>query len=227
MQQTGGFMAKTTPFLILLGGELSPGPRLASQIEGARVIAADGGMRHAATLDLVPELWVGDFDSSDNSLKSRFSGVERVEHPVAKDMTDGELAIEAALGRGADRLIFAGALGGERSDHALQNLLLGVAAARGHGLPVLMTSGHEEAWPVLPGSQTLDLPEGSLFSVLALSDLEELTLDGVKWPLDRHFVPMGHSLTLSNRVGPQGGGIRVTLGAGTGVLLARPYDLTG
>lgn len=221
-------MAKTTPFLILLGGELSPGPRLASQIEGARVIAADGGMRHAATLDLVPELWVGDFDSSDKALKSRFSGVERVEHPVAKDMTDGELAIEAALGRGADRLIFAGAawrraLGPRAAEPAAGRR----RRARTWPGRVLMTSGHEEAWPVLPGSQTLDLPEGSLFSVLALSDLEELTLDGVKWPLDRHFVPMGHSLTLSNRVGPQGGGIRVTLGAGTGVLLARPYDLTG
>mgnify|MGYP001184054706 CR=1 FL=1 len=90
-------MPAATPFLILLGGELSPGPRLAAQIEGARVIAADGGMRHAATLGLVPELWVGDFDSSDTALKARFSGVERVEHPVAKDMTDGELAIEAAL----------------------------------------------------------------------------------------------------------------------------------
>ena len=92
-------MPAATPFLILLGGELSPGPRLAAQIEGARVIAADGGMRHAATLGLVPELWVGDFDSSDTALKARFSGVERVEHPVAKDMTDGELAIDQPAAR--------------------------------------------------------------------------------------------------------------------------------
>ena len=51
-------------FAILLGGDVTPTPRLTRQLEGARVISADGGMMHAEALNLVPELWVGDFDST-------------------------------------------------------------------------------------------------------------------------------------------------------------------
>ena len=58
-----------TLFLILLGGELTVTERLMRQISGARVIAADSGMRHAAALGVNPELWIGDFDSSDAALQ--------------------------------------------------------------------------------------------------------------------------------------------------------------
>ena len=49
-------------FAILLGGDFSLTPRVAAQIAGARVIAADSGIRHAASLGIVPELWTGDFE---------------------------------------------------------------------------------------------------------------------------------------------------------------------
>ncbi|MCB1719598.1 MAG: thiamine diphosphokinase, partial [Candidatus Competibacteraceae bacterium] len=48
-------------FVILLGGDLSPTPRLRDQVAGARAIAADSGIRHAEALGLDPELWTGDF----------------------------------------------------------------------------------------------------------------------------------------------------------------------
>lgn len=46
-------------FTILLGGDVTVTDRLKAAVEGSRVIAADGGMRHAAPLGLTPELWVG------------------------------------------------------------------------------------------------------------------------------------------------------------------------
>jgi thiamine pyrophosphokinase len=216
-------MQPRAPFLILLGGELTPTQRLSRQVEGARVIAADNGIRHARTLGLTPELWVGDFDSSSDDLHAAFPDVPRDAYPAAKDMTDGEIAVEEALARGADGLVIAGALGGARSDHAMQNVLNGVALAR-RGIPVLMTSGSEEAWPVLPGRREIALEAGALFSVLAITDLSGLTLEGVRWPLSRKFVPMGGSLTLSNRVARERDTIAVTLEEGIGVLLARPDD---
>lgn len=214
-------MIGTMPFLILLGGDLDPTPRLLRQIAGARTIAADGGIRHAGPLGVRPELWVGDFDSSGSDMAAAWRDVPRQSHPPAKDMTDGELAAAEAIARGASGLVLAGVFGGARSDHAMGNLLQG-AALRARGIPVLMTSGDEEGWPLLPGEQEIDLPAGSLFSVLALSDLAGLTLRGVEWPLTERDVPMGSSLTLSNRVAG-GEGLRVGLGRGNAVLLARPH----
>lgn len=48
-----------TTFTILLNGDLCVTDRLFHQIGNSRVIAADGGMRHAAALNVMPELWLG------------------------------------------------------------------------------------------------------------------------------------------------------------------------
>ena len=107
-----------TRFAILLGGDLVATPRLAAQIEDARVIAADSGIRHAQALGVVPELWTGDFDSVDEAMRDVHSGIPVEMFPSEKDMTDGEIAVEAALARGAEDIVLVGAFGGARADHA-------------------------------------------------------------------------------------------------------------
>ena len=162
-------MTKST-FTILLGGELTLTERLREALEGSRFIAADGGMRHAATLGIEPELWVGDFDSTPPALIEAQSGVPRQPYPAAKNETDGEIATAEAINRGAERLVLAGALGGERSDHALQHVF--------HAL--------------------LDLRAGSLFSVIGFSELEGLDILNARYPLENFFLPFGSSRTISN-----------------------------
>lgn len=149
-------------FTILLGGDVTVTDRLRDAVAGSRVIAADGGMRHARPLGLTPELWVGDFDSASKELLDAWPGVTRQPYPAAKAVTDGEIAVSEALARGAGTLLLVGALGGARSDHALQHFLYAVALAE-RGLDVSLTSGEEEARPLLPGSLDVDLPAGSLF----------------------------------------------------------------
>lgn len=212
-----------SPFTILLGGALTPTERLSAQLAGSRFIAADGGMRHARTLGLAPELWVGDFDSTDAALNAEFAGVQRDRYPAAKNATDGEIAVEAALARGATSLIFAGALGGTRSDHAFLHLLR-LAALAEEGYSVFMTSGDEEAYPLLPGSREIDLPKGSLFSVLGFTELTDLSIENARYPLDGFALPFGSSRTISNVAE---GAVRLSLKSGRAVVLARPYDLSG
>ncbi|MEB2847561.1 thiamine diphosphokinase [Rhizobiales bacterium RZME27] len=213
----------STTFTILLGGPLNVTDRVREMLAGSRIIAADSGMRHAQALGLEPELWVGDFDSSDEALLARWPQVERQPFPPAKNETDGEIATSEAIARGATRLIFAGALAGERSDHALQHLLSAVSLAE-RGLDVFLTSGDEEAAPLLPGTRVLDLPKGSLFSVLGFSDLEGLDLRNVRYPLNDFSLPFGSSRTVSNVAEGQ---VEFSLKAGRAIVLARPYDLTG
>ena len=104
-------------FVVLMGGDLTVTRRLRSQVQKARVIAADGGMAHAETLDLSPELWVGDFDSTSEELAERHRNVARHAFPAEKDKTDGEIAIDEAVRLGAREIVMVGGLGGQ-ADHA-------------------------------------------------------------------------------------------------------------
>ena len=190
------------PFTILLGGACQPTPRLLAQVKNTRVIAADGGMAHAKLLGLTPELWVGDFDSTSAALEAEYASMPRERFDVAKAKSDGELAIDAAMLRGANALVLVGALGGARSDHQMM-IITNACALAARGMPIILTNGAEEASIVLPGEMRVDLPKGTIFSVIGLTGLEGLTIEGARWPLTDCDVPFGSTLTLSNEaLGP-------------------------
>lgn len=207
-------------FAILLGGDLVDTPRLRQQVAGARFVAADSGMRHASTLSCVPELWVGDFDSAGSELRIDYADVPIQQFPAEKNATDGELAVGEALRRGATRLVLVGGLGGQ-ADHVAAHLglLIKLGAA---GVECCGTSGAEEAWPLLP-LQRFDLQRGTRVSIVPWSNLEGLTLSGVKWPLDRRSVPVGSTLTLSNVAeGP----VNISVRSGSGIIFLYPEGET-
>jgi thiamine pyrophosphokinase len=207
-------------FTILLGGEFFRTARTDGQTAESRVIAADSGIRHATTLGVTPELWVGDFDSVPETMVEEWRQVPREVFPSGKDQTDGELAVAAAIERGATALTLAGAFGGSRADHAHLHLTLAIRLAE-QGLPVVLTSGAQEGLPILPGRVTsYDLADRTLFSILGFSDLAGLTVKGARWPLHRIKMPFGSSLTISNEVR---GRLTVELEAGRALLLAHPY----
>lgn len=206
-----------TRFVVLLGGDLTATRRLKSQIQKARIIAADGGMAHAETLGLTPELWVGDFDSTPDELAERHKGVARHAFPPEKDKTDGEIAIDEAMRLGAREIIMVGGLGGQ-ADHALAHLGLILKLGR-RRVAAFITSGHEEAYPILNGTHHFDMPRGTRFSVIPFTDLAGLDLEGVKWPLNNRSVPLGSSLTVSNvAMGP----VTIRLSQGYAVALTYP-----
>lgn len=206
-----------TRFAILLGGDLTVTARLKGQIRGARIIAADSGMMHAAALRIVPELWVGDFDSAGSELALQYRDVPRETFPAEKDATDGAIAVAEALRRGAREIVLLGGLGGQ-TDHTAGLLGQSIEIAR-KGVACLLTSGTEEAWPLTPGRMTAELAPGTRLSIIPFCDLEGLDLDGVKWPLDARSVPLGSTLTLSNvALGP----VTITLRSGHGIAIAYP-----
>lgn len=210
-------------FVILLGGPVTVHPRLLAQVGDARVVAADSGIRHAEALGLTPEIWVGDFDSTEGELALQYAEIPRLTYPAEKNLTDGELALEIAFERGATEIVMVGALGGERADHAWAHVVKALALAL-EGRRVFLTSGDEEGYPLLPGSLALDLPEASLFSVLGLDRLEGLTILDARYPLRDFVLPFGSSRTVSNVAA---GKVTFDLRAGRALVLARPHDFTG
>ncbi|KAB0679233.1 thiamine diphosphokinase [Aureimonas leprariae] len=208
----------TDRFAILLAGSIDPTPALRAAVAGCRSIAADRGMAHAEPLNLVPELWIGDFDSAPPDLLERHADVSRETFPAAKDRTDGELAIEAAIRRGARRLLLVGALGGPRTDHAFAHLVLALRYAAA-GFEIELFDGRERAVPLLPGENRIAAEPGAAFSILKFDDLEGLSIDGARWPLRDVDLPFDSILTQSNEAA--GDEIVVRLRAGRAVLLVQ------
>jgi thiamine pyrophosphokinase len=89
------------------------------------IICADGGTRHASSLDLKPALVIGDMDSADSVLlkKLQADGVPIELFPRDKNETDLELAINKAIELNPKEIIIVAALGG-RLDQTLANIAL-------------------------------------------------------------------------------------------------------
>ncbi len=138
-------------FTLLLGGDLVRTPLLDRQVAGSRVIAADSGIRHAESLGVTPEMWVGDFDSAPADLPAALAAVPQRKFPADKDMTDGELAVAAALERGATSLVLAGAFGGARADHGFLHMALALKLAEA-GTATLLTTARRRACRCCPAA---------------------------------------------------------------------------
>jgi thiamine pyrophosphokinase len=173
----------------------------------ARVVAADGGARHASPLGLVIDRWVGDGDSLGEAgiadLEAAGIPVERARPD--KDESDTELAVFAARAMGATRLTVLGALGGPRVDHALANLgLLSMPELEDLGLTLLAADARVRALRgpgTDRGSARLDLGGrvGDIVSLLPVgADAEGVTTHGLAYPLHEEPLLAGRTRGLSN-----------------------------
>jgi thiamine pyrophosphokinase len=209
-------MAPMSRFAILLGGDLAVTSRLRRQVAGARFIAADSGMTHARTLKIFPEIWVGDFDSAGSELLLDYAEVPRQTYSADKDATDGEIAVNEAVKRGASEIILLGGFGGQ-ADHATAHLGLALRMMQS-GCRCFISSGEEEAYPLTAGTHEFDFAADTRFSIVPWSDVKDFTLSGVKWPLASVQLTLGSSFTLSNVV--QG---HATLSFTSGIAMAFAY----
>ena len=166
------------------------------------VIAADGG---AATLERIgrrPDRLVGDLDSVDASLVARLTdaGVPIDRHPTDKDATDTELALQDAVTGGATEIVLLGALGGDRLDHELANLLL-LADPETARLTVRIVHGPTTVHVLHAGSLALEGRVADLVSLLPIDrDAVGVTTEGLRWPLDGATLRIGRSRGISNEI---------------------------
>jgi thiamine pyrophosphokinase len=179
---------------------------------GDLVLAADGGANLCLAWGWPVDAVVGDMDSVEPSVRRQLEaqGTPFVISPVEKDETDLELALRLALERGATELVIAGALGA-RIDHTLGNLAL-------LALPALAAV----AVRIVDGDQVLRLVRdhlivsgqpGDILSLLPFGgDVRGVSVTGVHWPLREADLPLGPSLSVSNRMVGQQAEITVQSG---------------
>lgn len=207
---------------------VSNGPDAISPSEIARiareceaVVAVDGGARRCIDAGVTPVLVIGDLDSLDAESSSglRELGVEFSVHPVLKDRSDLDIALELVSDRWEGDIIVTGVLGG-RLDHSMASL--GTLAAD-WGVNVSVVERSLSAWILKPNARdTVHIDnDGTLFSAFGLGDAT-VTIEGAFWPLDHHPLEPFSSLGLSNRVeGP-----RATVVAETGtIIVLQPEEI--
>lgn len=178
-------------------------------------VAADAGAASLARMGVRPDVLVGDLDSIDPLLTDRLEadGTRVERHPVDKEASDTELAVEAAIRAGATEIVLLGASGGERLDHELANLLLladptlagrNISAVRGASRVTALRGG---------GRHRLAGRRGDLVTLLAIGgDAFGVTTAGLRWPLDDATLVMGRSRGLSNEVVAAPASVRLVKG---------------
>lgn len=180
--------------------------------DGATTIAADGGLLLARALRIAVDVAVGDFDSVAEEALAAAGRVER--HPAAKDASNLELALAAALRFEPRRILVVGGAGG-RLDHLLGSLLL-LASDAYAGVELDARLGDATAH-VVRGERALAGAPRELISLFALhGPARGVVTEGLAYPLRGETLEPGSSRGLSNLFAAPEARIRV----GDGVLLA-------
>lgn len=185
--------------VILIHGELDLTPEAEDLVRRADLlIAADGGSLHALAHGWWPHLLIGDLDSTPPEVREQLvaHGAEVLQYPPAKDETDTELALHAALARGADEIVLLGATGG-RLDHALANIfLLALPAAACVRLSLL--AGRQRLLVIRDRAEIHGRP-GDLLSLLPIGgDVRGIRTEGLAYPLHGETLPFAIPRGISN-----------------------------
>lgn len=166
------------------------------------IIAADGGLCVLYHLHILPNLLVGDGDSTPDSLWAWAleNHIPTQRFPVEKNATDTEIALDIAISHHPDLVWILGGIG-SRLDHTLGNLYLLEYAHLQHIEAMLISHNHEVY--LLSNQKPLILNgiKENIFSILPITEnLEGLTLEGFHWNLQNTNITRYHTLTISNRL---------------------------
>jgi len=186
-------------------------------------VGVDRGSEYLLSEGIIPEAIFGDFDSISPSQLAELK--EKIEHvftyPPEKDDTDLELALKWALEKGPSKIILHCVTGG-RLDHEFGSI----------NTLVKYLNPQTEIYIVDEVNEISVLKEGSylfeksneykyisFFSIG--NEVENLTLEGFKYPLTNYLLKVGSSLCVSNEIIGKRGALSFTSGI---VLVIRSKD---
>ena len=200
--------------IVLSGGEPIAADRDYELPGDALVIAADSGLHHAALLGLTVDLVVGDMDSVDPGALAAAvdAGSLTDRHPADKDHTDLELAFNAAIAAGAERILVVGSHEG-RLDHLLGSMGLFASTAHLVG-EIVWTDGRTIVTACTPHhAVTIRGESGDRVSLVPSgSDVRGVATSGLRWRLHDETLAAGSTRGVSNVMDSPEATIAVTAG---------------
>ena len=181
-------------YLISIGGN-STSNILSIESNFDEIIAVDSGVEHLFKLALDPNTLIGDLDSiSENSLyKIKKNGVDIIAFNSNKDQTDFELALNYLEGVENSIIYIIGGESGE-IDHLLSIFLL--IPSKSFFENIIWVYGDKKI--IFRQKLKLNVKKMSKFSIIPLSDLSNLSIDGAEWNLENKNIQFGETTTLRN-----------------------------
>lgn len=208
---------------IVTGASPLPEHVVAAIPSAAIVLGVDRGLDLALDAGLRPSGLIGDLDSvSEEGAEWARTHATVARHPTDKNQTDTELALAFAADMQPEQLTLVG--GGHRLDHTIA--AIGALAARTlTGIPVLDGWWDGQHLDVLhgPARRTLELEPGSTLSLLAIGPAcNNVTIEGVRWPLSEHRLDPVVGLGVSNEVTASDGLVPVDVSTGVLTVFDQP-----
>ena len=181
-------------YLISIGGN-STSNVLSIESNFEEIIAVDSGVEHLFKLSLDPNTLIGDLDSiSKKSLDEvKKNGVKILAFDSKKDQTDFELALNYLDEAEKSKVYIIGGESGE-IDHLISIFLL--IPSKSFSENIIWLYGDKRI--IFRQKLKLNIKKLTKFSIIPLSDLTNLSIDGAKWNLDNKNIQFGETLTLRN-----------------------------
>lgn len=164
------------------------------------VLCADGGLRHLMSINLKPDLIIGDLDSIDEVGKKYINKYHIPIHkfPSEKDETDTELAIIYLMDKGYKDITLTGVTG-SRMDHTLANIFLLKRLCK-NNIKGKIVDNYNTVY-YANDKLVLNRKEGYYTSIIPVTETGvRVTLTGFYYPLKNHLIEFGSSLGVSNRI---------------------------
>ena len=195
-------------YLSSIGGN-STSDVLSIESNFEEIIAVDSGIEHLLNLSLNPNTLIGDLDSiSKKSLDEvKKNGVKILAFNSNKDQTDFELALNYLEEAEKSKVYIIGGESGE-IDHLISIFLL--IPSKSFFENIIWLYGDKRI--IFRQKIELNIKKLTKFSIIPLSDLTNLSIDGAEWNLDNKDIQFGETLTLRNNTNEEQLNIRCDKG---------------
>ena len=143
----------------------------------ARIICCDGSTRNLIEFGLEPDAIVGDMDSLDGELYSKYA--DRIHADDDQETNDLTKAVKWCLKMGFRDIAIVGATG-KREDHTIGNISL--LAEYSREAEVIMVTDSGIFKPYAQSSVIHSFP-GQQVSIFSINPIAQITSEGLKYPL--------------------------------------------
>ncbi|HIU64980.1 MAG TPA: thiamine diphosphokinase [Candidatus Avacidaminococcus intestinavium] len=192
---------KVKKFFVIAGGRKPDAKWLKQATNYEEIWCADAGLDYCLDLKKKPKRVYGDFDSCSSSLQELLQEGTIAVHAFArkKDNTDLQLLLNDIPHN--SQVIITGVWGG-RFDHLYANIYSLAASKKEKNLNVILADHKEIMTMLLPGEEiACDFKQQPVaISLLPLAETNNVSISGVKWPLENKILLQDNPYAISNEM---------------------------